>query len=417
MSAAGGAAAGSLPERRSRRHPSPLSDPGDRGERHAQPVGPVGVLVAHLVDRLVQFEGAQQLALVARVRRDRGVPLAERRPVAVATTPGRARPAPARPAGRPAAAGPRSRTTAACPPRRATATAARGAPPPGPPARPRSRSAASRRRSAAPGPGAGRRGWTACVTESAGSVRSCLERRPQRRARARASSGTSAGDARPAGRPSPSSCGPARRRRPARCPAPRPGRACTSATARPSRSASPAKSPPTSSACSSGARPSGRARWWWPSPSRRRRPRTNCWSMPTVVGSPPRSPVIEPSGCAMCLLPTSCSARCSTRSLFLPGRELAEQLEDVLPAVDQRGVALLRRDRPGPQAGSPARRRARARRRSEPTRALRAIRSSSTPVRSRSPGRLVGVEVPAGADPAAPTQISGGCVRRPTSSW
>ena len=175
--------------------------------------------------------------------------------------------------------------------------------------------------------------------------------------------------------------------------------ACTSATARPSRSASPAKSPPTSPACSSGAAIRSRTlvvAIAQPSTASE----TNCWSMPTVVGSPSRSPVIEPSGARDVLAADTLQRAVQQQVLVLARGQLPEQLEDVLPAVDQGGVALLRRDRPRAQTGLQLD----ARLVLEDERADAALPRHQVQQHAGDvevAGRLVGVEVADRADPAA----------------
>ena len=100
-------------------------DPRDRPQRDRQPRRPVPRLVGGLVHRLVQLVGRQQGARVARVGTGhRGVPVAERRAVAVAPIRGRGRPAADR--GRrsrsaPSAVGRRRTRTSAAPRRRPAA--------------------------------------------------------------------------------------------------------------------------------------------------------------------------------------------------------------------------------------------------------------------------------------------------------
>ena len=55
-------------------------------------------------------------------------------------------------------------------------------------------------------------------------------------------------------------------------------------------------------------------------------------------------PTISPSGCAMCVEPTACSARWISASGFGPGLQPAKHLQDGRMPVDDRGVGLLRAD-------------------------------------------------------------------------
>ena len=134
----------------------------DRPHRDRQPARPVPGLVAHLVRRLVEFVGGEQVGLVVwdRCRRRRHIPRRTTRSCAPPIR-GRGRPAACRAADRRRArrdAGRRrTRRTAAHPRRPAAASRAAAGRPAAVRVRPRSRSAASARACAAPGRGAGRR--------------------------------------------------------------------------------------------------------------------------------------------------------------------------------------------------------------------------------------------------------------------